>query len=367
MERKSVCSICGEQFPVDALISFAGEHFCEHCLNEETIVCVDCGTRLWNDSNAGSDDHPLCQQRYDRTYTTCERCGRLLRYDDACYLNNGDEDYPYCESCYQQLRRGGIHSYDYKPLPIFYGVGPRYFGVELEIDRAGEYDSNADKILAIGNHDEPRVYCKHDGSLDEGFEIVSHPATQDSHMHSLPWEQMMNAAVAMGYCSHQATTCGLHVHISRDAFGRTEQAQEAAIARLLFFVEKHWNELLKFSRRTNRQLERWAARYGYKDTPKEMMDHAKSYHYGRYTCVNLTNTETVEIRIFRGTLKYNTFIATLQLVNRLCDVAIYLTDSELHAMSWSDFTAGITEPELIQYLKERRLYLNEPVESEVEL
>ena len=275
--------------------------------------------------------------------------------------------YPYCESCYQQLRRRGIHSYDYKPLPIFYGVGPRYFGVELEIDGAGEYDSNADKILAIGNHDEPRVYCKHDGSLDEGFEIVSHPATLDSHMHSFPWAQMMNAAVSMGYRSHQATTCGLHVHISRDAFGRTEQAQEAAIARLLFFVEKHWNELLKFSRRTNRQLERWAARYGYKDTPKEMMDHAKSYHYGRYTCVNLTNTETVEIRIFRGTLKYNTFIATLQLVNRLCDVAIYLTDSGLHAMSWSDFTAGITEPELIQYLKERRLYLNEPVESEVEL
>ena len=38
MECKSVCSICGEQFPVDALISFAGEHFCEHCLNEETIA-----------------------------------------------------------------------------------------------------------------------------------------------------------------------------------------------------------------------------------------------------------------------------------------------------------------------------------------
>ena len=361
------CSICGRKFPEDALTLFAGDYFCEHCLDEETIVCADCGTRLWNDSNAGSDDHPLCQRCYDSSYTTCERCGRLLLYDDACYLNNGDEDYPYCESCYQQLRRGGIHSYDYKPLPIFYGVGPRYFGVELEIDGAGEYDSNADKILAIGNHDEPRVYCKHDGSLDEGFEIVSHPAMLDSHMHIFPWAQMMNAAVSMGYRSHQATTCGLHVHISRDAFGRTEQAQEAAIARLLFFVEKHWNELLKFSRRTNRQLERWAARYGYKDTPKEMMDYAKSYHYGRYTCVNLTNTETVEIRIFRGTLKYNTFIATLQLVNRLCDVAIYLTDSELHAMSWSDFTAGITEPELIQYLKERRLYLNEPVESEVEL
>lgn len=28
---------------------------------------------------------------------------------------------------------------------------------------------------------------------------------------------------------------------------------------------------------------------------------------------------------------------------------------------------GIQEPELIRYLKERRLYLNEPVESEAEL
>ena len=55
------------------------------------------------------------------------------------------------------------------------------------------------------------------------------------------------------------------------------------------------------------------------------------------------------------------------MVNRLCDVAIHLSDAELHAMSWSEFTSGITEPELIQYLKERRLYLNEPVESEAEV
>ena len=44
-----------------------------------------------------------------------------------------------------------------------------------------------------------------------------------------------------------------------------------------------------------------------------------------------------------------------------------LNDEELRALSWSDFIAGVTEPELIQYLKERRLYLNEPVESGVEL
>lgn len=58
----------------------------------------------------------------------------------------------------------------------------------------------------------------------------------------------MAEAVSLGYRSHQACTCGLHIHISRLAFGRTAAQQEAAIARLLYFVEKHWNELLKFSR-----------------------------------------------------------------------------------------------------------------------
>ena len=177
----------------------------------------------------------------------------------------------------------------------------------------------------------------------------------------------MAEAVSLGYRSHQACTCGLHIHISRLAFGRTAAQQEAAIARLLYFVEKHWNELLKFSRRTNRQLERWAARYGYKDTPKEMMDHAKSYHYGRYTCVNLTNEDTVEIRIFRGTLKYNTFIATLQMVNHICDAAISLSEEGIDAMSWSEFVSSIREPELIQYLKERRLYVNEMIAESEEM
>ena len=47
----------------------------------------------------------------------------------------------------------------------------------------------------------------------------------------------------------RAGTCGLHVHVSRLAFGETEEQQDTAIARVLYFFEKHWEELLKFSRR----------------------------------------------------------------------------------------------------------------------
>ena len=90
-----------------------------------------------------------------------------------------------------------------------------------------------------------------------------------------------------------------------------------------------------------------------------------SYLY--YTSVNLTNADTIEFRIFRGTLKYNTLIATLQLLDRICDVALFLSDDEIKAMSWTTFVSGCTAPELVQYLKERRLYVNEPVESEGEV
>jgi len=35
--------------------------------------------------------------------------------------------------------------------------------------------------------------------------------------------------------------------------------------------------------------------------------------------VNITNADTIEFRIFRGTLKYNTLIATLQMVAVECE------------------------------------------------
>ena len=243
-------------------------------------------------------------------------------------------------------------------------------GVELEIDGAGEDREHAETLLRIANANGERMYIKHDGSLDDGLELVTHPLSLVEHRQRFPWDALCKKAAALGYLSHRATTCGLHIHVSRRAFGETERQQDAAIARVLYFFEKHWEELLKFSRRTQRQLERWAARYGYKEQPMEILDYSKKgYHGGRYTCVNLQNSDTVEFRIFRGTLKTNTILATLELVERICDVAINLSDEELRNLTWTTFVSGITEdrsPELVRYLKERRLYVNEPVESEPE-
>lgn len=358
------CSRCGAEISDEELTVFDGEELCPSCLERETVLCEHCGERMWNDDNAGNSYITLCQDCYDNHYTNCSRCGRIIHEDYANYV--GDD--PYCDDCYDRLKGDHpIHDYSYKPEPIFYGSGKRFFGVELEIDDGGKDDDNAESLLDIANLYDEKIYIKCDGSLDDGMEIVTHPMTLDYHKTQMPWEEVMKEAVSLGYKSHKSGTCGLHVHVNRESFGETREAQDDAISRVLYFVEHHWNEMLKFSRRTEKQMNQWAARYGYKNSPKEILDHAKKEEKGRYTCVNITNWNTVEFRMFRGTLKYNTLIATLELVNRICNLAVHCDDNRLAKISWSDFVMSLNESdcsELITYLKERRLYVNAPVARE---
>ena len=164
--------------------------------------------------------------------------------------------------------------------------------------------------------------------------------------------------------SHMTSTCGLHIHVNRDAFGEDRDEQEKVIERILYFVELHWNELFIFSRRSQHTMQRWAARYGMEKTGKEILNKAKKGNTGRYAAINLCPYHTIEFRLFRGTLKLNTLIATLQLVNKICDVALSMSEAEIEQQSWRDFVMTITEPELLRYLKERQLYVNDEVETE---
>lgn len=63
-------------------------------------------------------------------------------------------------------------------------------------------------------------------------------------------------------------------------------------------------------------------------------------------------------------------MATIEFTHYLCELARKLSDENFHAMAWSEFVSGIdTEeyPELIDYLKRRRLYINEPVKETEEI
>lgn len=360
MEEKIICSCCGAIINTDDYEELDEQIVCSDCMEQHTTTCDCCGTRIWTEESQGDDYTTLCNHCYQSRYTHCYNCDALIHVDDAYCLNSEN----YCHECYDEECEHceNIHEYGYKPEPIFYGDSKRYFGIELEIDGAGKNDDYAEEILDIANNSDLCTYIKSDGSLNDGMEIVSHPMTLDFHK-SYCWSNIMKKAVSLGFRSHQTSTCGLHIHVNRNSLAENRDEQEEVISRILYFVEHHWNELLKFSRRSEYAMNRWTARYGYEHTPKAIMDKAKKGGNGRYAAVNLCNYHTIEFRMFRGTLKYNTFIAAIQLVNRICDIAICNTDESIAKISWSDFVSEITEHELIQYLKERNLYINDKVEE----
>ncbi len=369
MKENLTCAFCGEVLNEDTAYRFRGKTMCKNCYDENTVTCDCCGERIWNDEDEGDDRINLCRNCYEYNYTHCDNCNRLIHNDDAHYEDD-DSDIPYCAECIRRIEDKAIKSYGYKPEPIFYGSGNLFYGVELEIDKGGEESFNAQKLLDIANRNNQMIYCKHDGSINDGFEIVSHPMSLDYHTNNMNWLDVFEKAIELDYRSHNTSTCGLHIHCSRSAFGKTHEQQEQTIGRIVFFVERHWNELVKFSRRTPENLNHWAAKYAtISNTTEETYKKAKDKRMGRYVAVNLENYNTIEFRLFRGTLRYKTFIAALQLVDEICYYAINLTDKEMEELSWSDFVSRILPKkfELIEYLKSKRLYVNDAVTESEEM
>lgn len=187
MTEPRTCAHCGTA--EGELTEFNGRLYCPDCLDDLTLVCTDCGSRFPRTHNRSeNDDFPICPECYERDYTRCVRCGRIIDTDHCWYPLDNDD--PYCADCCSAIENSPIHDYYFKPYPIFYGDGPRYFGVELEIDDGGECDSSAEALMDVANQSKTLVYCKHDGSLDDGFEIVTHPMSLDCQLHEMPWAEV---------------------------------------------------------------------------------------------------------------------------------------------------------------------------------
>jgi len=331
-------------------------------MEENIKVCDICGCEISEEDDTWVDDQFICQNCVDEHCTTCDHCGETI-WVNATVQN---DNITLCESCYDDFNNE-IEEYGYKPDPIFYGDGYMYFGIELEVDKGGKDSENARTLKDIANVRKEHIYIKSDGSLDDGFEIVSHLMTLDYHTNKMDWESILHEAINMGYRSHQTATCGLHIHVNRNAFGENQAEQEKVISRILFFIEKNWNEIFRFSRRNEYNMNRWSARYGYEKSGKEILQKAKDTG-NRYVAVNLRNYHTIEFRLFRGTLKLNTFLATLQLVSEICRVALLFSEEDIDKMSWSVFVRYMNHyPELVKYLKERQLYINDEIHADEEM
>lgn len=383
----------------------------------EIMECYECGLLTYKDKTTRtSRGDMVCESCLDEYYSHCEHCGEYVPNEDIsevhtnnrypeywcedCVENdafwcNGNEEYydcyyftsyevdgetycsDYCENnfyydeeddCYySEEPRQAIRSYHDSPSTHFYGKLDKRFkkrynhnGLELEIDRKSRASRDTERELVndlndLVDSDNNELYYERDGSLDYGFEIITQPHTWKA-LKNMKWKEILQKIQEYGYISHDAGTCGLHMHISRDLFGRTVKDQERAIAKLTTFYDIFYNDIVRVSRRDMDTAERWASKYELneyqgKEMVKKATDLAKGKEYAnRYHAVNLTNYNTIEIRIMRGTLNYNTFMACLDFIYKTAIRSKYIKWSEIgNSAKW---LKGI-EKNTMEYIKKR--------------
>ena len=192
----------------------------------------------------------------------------------------------------------------------------------------------------------------HDGSIGDGVEIITQPHTMDEFL-KLPWRDILKRIRDHGYRSHDARCCGLHMHISRAAMTKE------GIARIIYFYEHYINDIVKVSRRTRDGMSNWASTYGWGDlTFAELAKRAADRDYGdhsdRYHAVNLTNKNTVEFRLMRGTLNYESFMATIDFLWTTAMNANTMSDDDITKPA--NFLKGL-KPDTIEYIKRRNAFV----------
>lgn len=333
------CDRCGDHFSAgDAdAVSVDGEDWCVDCDAAEAVTCCQCGERVprasatsayystWSRrvgrlriycgdcaavevSECGScrdlferdalfdapNGDDLCEACHDAAWTRCSDCESLISCDEI-----GSDDL--CESC---RLSAVIRDHGYKPDPDFRGYGPLYLGFELEIE-APQSASLAELASGVLDQAGDLLYAKQDSSLTHGFEIVSHPADwqwwRENRQALAPMFRLADA----GCRSYDTTTCGMHVHMSKAGFSGLHLYKFLR----LFYEFPAWT--LKMSRRRKDRLDRWCSTSVRESLAK--MAKTKDQDGSRYCAVNLNSSQTVEVRIFRGTLSESGFWRNLEL------------------------------------------------------
>lgn len=321
------------------------EKYCRRCVSRYTTLCDKCGTRvLVGKAKSLTDGHSFCESCFNeletsKAFATCARCGNLRLARDI------DSDLSMCQSCICQ--EGAVRSYhsSHGHLQYFGAEHNGTFkglGIELEVELSdsdgGDYELQKEVVRAkkiMNTNGETHAFFEHDGSLDNGFEIITAPHTIAA-MGALPIEELCEDLKKNGFISHNSGTCGLHIHFSRTLFGHTIVDRERAIAKIAFFYSIFWDDILRASRRSARQADRWASRYVLNDRDSAET-YAKVNGAGRYSAINLSNSRTVEFRLGRGTLNAATIRSWIDLHYTLIQNARRISWTDIHDVSkWLD-------------------------------
>lgn len=344
-----LCSSCNTYEYDCVFTEDTNEFYCNDCLHR-IYCCDDCGTYYvnWSSIHTDNSNNVICNGCWDNgNYFHCDDCENIVDYDDAVSTSNGT----YCSSCYEyndhceddrEDLSNWVHEYDYVPYMHFLGDDSTHafrIGMELEIMGGNGYD------FCTETENIQDIYLKNDGSLDDtGIEIVTYPMSIGYFMNDLSLTEILNTARSNSFTSHDNGSCGFHVHVDRNSLGKNTIDQKYTIAKLLLLFERFFDEkLVKFSRRNSEQLNHWCKKsyINYdknEDTVGVLYEKIseKERYEGRYQAINLQNRNTIEFRIFRGSLKEQTIRAAVQFCEVLTNYAKNNDINKIQVCTWDE-------------------------------
>lgn len=315
------CSNCGKYFLRGEVEEVDEEWVCNQCINTYYFRCSDCDVLIHteNDEWHQTANGNICNNCCENSYFWCEEC-EINRYNDDA--RNGG-----CIHC----NNGPIKDYDYKPDPKFHGKGPHYYGIELEVEVKSDYDRIERAATVLDKFDDNFVYLKNDGSLRNGFEMVSQPASLEEHKKR--WAKFIDNPPD-GLLSYHTTSCGLHIHTNKyDENCEKTILSELTIGKILVFVNSPENSAF-----IRKLAQRFSVDYA-AIAKKSITDGRKSSRC-KYEAVNVSPEYTIEFRLFKGNLKKETFFRAIEFVEAViefCSPARHSIKDYEHLSKFIDF------------------------------
>lgn len=373
-EHYTICEDCGNMIPTDnSYRTFDHNIICENCLSQSYFTCDDCGAiHHLDDSHLITHDGLYICENCSYHYVYCRDCGEYFYEDDVNYCERDDEYY--CNNCYDNHIYDNIYGYhDFDDWTYYTNTNPptyspelgtSYLGAEIEVYNSTNQYSNNETAGYVNSHI-PAV-CMEDGSIGNGYEIVTHPQTFEYYISRYnDYKDTFAYLRNKGYVGDDSTTCGLHIHIS------SAHLQDDTIDKIYLFMENYKDKLINFSRRHST---RWAKFLSDAKRSNESDDIIKSIDYikkekcnhDRYMALNIQHSSrTIEFRLFKSTLNIETFYATLQLVKSIVEIC---DSTPIEEITWDKVINYIDEPYLKSYLVRRNITsTSQPIVNNSEL
>ena len=334
---------------------------CQDC-HDTFSECFECGRLIdtENDHDYNCMDHGyICERCTSRSYHYCDGCEQYIRDGEECGHEDEDEDdreYDCQEEQEDYAVNSQLNGYNFKPTTKYFwsivnGVpnsetvadDSLFFGIEIETQST--LDSIRSGVQCFHDNVSNTVgYVKRDGSVSDGMEINTHPMTLD-YIYDEFFSDTLEQLVSLGWRAWKQSSCGIHVHLSKRAFASTTHK-----ARFQLFIMRNEQQMVRFARRRSPSYAKFSD-----DEESQFIDRAKGNpNHDRFCAVNWQPDETVELRIFRSTIKPSGVIGIVEMAHALFHFTKQSTCRMMYdgLFTWDAFVEWVDTQEY-KYLSER--------------